>query len=156
MSASYTIGVEKSDFSYDIVDSVNSKFLTINFTNSITYYQVNEAFGSYSVGDQIGLDDYNALQDSEKDKCFSAIITVEYDPHKLLVDMTNDLYLNRLSTNYQELTINGYSYVSKFSFKVPASSNSSIIFYKDDITKNYTYPIVNDTSIIDVSVVKAN
>ena len=156
MSATYTIGVERSDFSYDIVDSVNSKYLVINFTNSITYYQVSEAFGSYSVGDQIGLDDYNALQDSEKDKCFSAIITVEYDPHKLLVDMTNNLYLNRLSTNYQEMTINGFSYVSKFSFKVPASSNSSIIFYKDDISKNYTYPIVNNDSIIDVSVVKAN
>ena len=156
MSASYTIGVEKSDFSYDIVDSVNSKYLTINFTNSITYYQVSEAFGSYSVGDQISLEDFNSLQDSEKAKCFSAIITVEYDPHKLLVDMTNSLYLNHLSTDYQEITINGYAYVSKFSFKVPASSNSSIIFYKDDITKNYTYPIVNDTSIIDVSVVKAN
>ena len=35
-------------------------------------------------------------------------------------------------------------------------SNSSIIFYKDDISKNYTYPIVNNDSIIDVSVVKAN
>ena len=29
-------------------------------------------------------------------------------------------------------------------------------FYKDDISKDYTYPIVNDSSIIDVSVLLAD
>ena len=38
---------------YDIVDSVNSKYLTINFTNSVTYYEVSEAFSNYNVGDII-------------------------------------------------------------------------------------------------------
>ena len=156
MSATYTIGIEKSDFSYNIEDNVNSKYLVINFLNAISYYQVEEAFGSYSVGDQIGLEDYQNLTEAEKNKCFSAIVTVTYDPHKVLVDMTNKLYLHRLSSNYQEVTIGGFQYVSKFSFKVNASSSSSIIFYKDDITKNYTYPIVNNDSIITVSVVKAN
>ena len=156
MSATYTIGIEKSDFSYNIEDNVNSKYLVINFLNAISYYQVEEAFGSYSVGDQIGLEDYQNLTEAEKNKCFSAIVTVTYDPHKVLVDLTNKLYLHRLSSNYQEVTIGGFQYVSKFSFKVNASSSSSIIFYKDDITKNYTYPIVNNDSIITVSVVKAN
>ena len=156
MSATYTIGVEKSDFSYDIEDSVSSKYLTINFTNAISYYEVSEAFGSYAVGDQVSLEDYSLLSDADKNKCFSAIVTVEFDPHILFVDMTSSFYLNRLSSNYQEQTINGYQYVSKFSFKVNAGSNSSIIFYKDDITKDYTYPLVNDTSIIHVSVNKAN
>lgn len=156
MSATYTIGVEKSDFSYEIEDSVNSKFLTIRFLNSISYYQVEEAFGSYHVGDQVSLDDYSSLSDSDKNKCFSAIVTVQYNPSVLFVDMTNDLFLHRLPSNYQEQTINGYQYVSKFSFKVNASSSSEIIFYKNDITQNYTYPIVNNTSIIQVSVNKAN
>lgn len=156
MSATYTIGIEKSDFSYNIEDNVNSKYLVINFLNAISYYQVEEAFGSYSVGDQVSLDDYKNLTDAEKDKCFSAIVTVNYDPHKILVDMTNKLFLHRLSNNYEEVTIDGFQYVSKFSFKVNASSSSSIIFYKDDISKNYTYPIVNNDSIITVSVVKAN
>ena len=70
--------------------------------------------------------------------------------------MTNSLYLKRLNTNYQEQTIGGFQYVSQFSFKVNASSSNSIIFYKDDITQNYTYPIVNNSSIIQVSVQKAN
>lgn len=156
MSATYTIGVEKSDFSYDISDSVGSKFITLNLTNSISYYEVSEAFGDYAVGSQISLDDYNNLTESEKNHCFSAIITVEYDPNLLLVDMTNDLYLNKLSTNYEEIQIDGYQYVKKFSFKVNASSNNSIIFYKMDVNQNYTYPIVNDSSIVTVSVNKAN
>ena len=156
MTATYTIGVEKSDFSYDIVDSVNSKYLTINFTNSISYYQVEQAFGTYQVGDQVSLDDYNALSPTDQAKCFSAIVTVEYNPTILMVDMTDRLYLSRLSTDYQELTIGGHQYVSKFSFKVNASSSNSIIFYKDDITQNYTYPIVNNNSIITVTVNLAN
>lgn len=156
MSATYTIGVEKSDFSYEIKDSVGAKFLTLNLINSITYYEVSEAFGDYEVGEQVSLDDYNDLPVADQNKCFSAIVTVQYDPHILFVDMTNSLYLNRLPTNYQTQTINGFSYVSKFSFKVNASSSSSILFYKDDISNNYTYPIVNNSSIITVSVTKAN
>ena len=157
MSATYTIGVLKSNFSYDIKDSVNSKFLTINFTNSISYYQVSEAFSTYSVGDQIGVDIYNNLSQADKDKCFSSIITVEYNPNLLLVDMTNNLFIHRLNTGYEEITLSdGYNYVKKFTFKVNASSSNSIIFYKDDVTQNYTYPVVNPNSIITVSVISAN
>ena len=70
--------------------------------------------------------------------------------------MTDSLFLRHLSTNYREDTIDGYRYVSKFSFKVNAASSNTIIFYKDDITRNYTYPVVNNSSIITVSVVTAN
>ena len=156
MSATYTIGVEKSDFSYEIVDSVNSKFLLINFTNAISYYEVEQAFGNYSQGDQVSLDDYKVLSDADKAKCFSAIVTVQYDPTILFVDMTDKLFLSRLNTNYEEQTIGGFQYVKKFSFKVNASSSNSIIFYKNDVTQNYTYPIVNNSSIITVSVISAN
>ena len=156
MSATYTIGVEKSEFSYEIVDSVNAKYLTINFTNAISYYEVSEAFGTYAVGDQVSMEDYSLLSPADQAKCFSAIVTVEYDPHILLVDMTNKFYLAHLASPYQEIAIDGHQYVKKFTFKVNAGSNSSIIFYKDDITQNYTYPIVNNNSIIQVSVTKAN
>ena len=61
-----------------------------------------------------------------------------------------------MSTNYYEETIDGYQWVSGFSFKLNASSSSSINFYKDDITENYTYPIVNNTPIIQVTVQLAN
>lgn len=156
LSAKYSIGVAKSDFGYEIVDSENAKYLNIKFTNSISYYQVSEAFGSYNIGDKIPLDEYKLLSDNDKEKCFSAIVTVEFDPKKIFLDMTNDSYINRLPTNYEEVTIDGFKWVSKFSFKVNASSSNTILFYKDDIKKNYTYPIVNSESIIKVSVELAN
>lgn len=155
LSATYSIGIKKSKFSYNIEDSTNAKYLTLNLTNSITYYEVQTAFSNYSIGDQISIDDYANLSDSEKANCFSAIVTVEFDPKVLFCDLTNNLYINRLSNNYEEETIDGYKYVKKFSFKMNASSNRNIIFYKDDITKNYTYPIVNDNSIVNVSVTTA-
>ena len=70
--------------------------------------------------------------------------------------MTDKLFLSRLNTNYEEQTIGGFQYVKKFSFKVNASSSNSILFYKNDVTQNYTYPIVNNSSIITVSVISAN
>lgn len=156
MSATYTIGVQKSDFSYSIEDSVNSKYMVLKLINSISFYEVSQAFGDYSVGDHVSLDDYNTLTAAEKANCFSAIVTVQYDPHDLLVDMTSPLYLNRLSTNYQEITMDTFQYVSKFSFKMNASSSNDLIFYKDDPTEDYTYPITNPTSVVSVTVNTAN
>ena len=156
MSATYTIGVQRSDFSYNIVDSVNSKYLTLNLINSISYYQASEDFGDYEEGDPISLDAYNLLSPTDQAKCFSAIVTVSYDPHDVFVDMTNPLYLKRLNTNYQEVTIGGFQYVSQFSFKVNAASSNAIIFYKDDVTQNYKYPADGVTPVITVSVVTAD
>ena len=156
MSANYTIGVKKSDFGYEIFDGVNEKFLNITFTNSVSYYEVSEAFGSFKVGDKISLDEYQLLSNSEKDKCFSAIVTVKFNPKEVLLDMTDDAYINRLSTDYEETTIDGYKWVSKFSFKINASSSNTILFYKDDVKKDYTFPVVNNKSIIDVDVKLAN
>ena len=156
LSATYKIGVEKSKFSYEIVDTAYSKYLRLNLTNAITYYEVETAFGSHSVGDIIKIEEYSTLSPSDKAKCYSAIVTLTFDPTVLFLDMTDDDYLNRLSTNYQEQTINGHNYVKKFSFKVNATSTSTILFYKDDITMNYTYPIVNNSSIIQVDVNTVN
>jgi hypothetical protein len=152
ISATYNIGVEKSNFSYEIEDSSNSKYFTLRMTNSIPYYEVKEAFGDYKVGDQITIDKYETLTESEKSKFFSATVTLSFDPKEVILDMTNDLYLDRLSNNFSTTTIDGYSYVNKFSFNINASSSNSIIFYKKDISKDYTYPIVNDTPVVTVSV----
>ena len=156
MSATYTISVERSNFGYDIVDAVNQKYLTINFNNAVSFYQVSTAFGDYAVDDYISIDDYAQLAPADQANCYSAIVTVSYDPTVLMVDMSNKYFINRLSTGYTEQTINGNQWVSGFSFKVNASSSSAINFYKDDITQNYTYPIVNNSSIIQVSVQLAN
>ena len=104
--------------------------MVLNLTNSVTYYEVSEAFGSYKVGDQISIDDYSKLSDTDKDKCFSAIVSISFNPHNVFCDLTNNLYLNRIDGKYGTTKVDGYEFVDSFSFKVNASSNNSIIFYK--------------------------
>lgn len=151
LSASYTIGVEKNKFSYKITDSKNAKYATLDLTNAVTYYQVEHAFGNHKVGDQIAVEDYNLLSAQDKENCFSAKVTISFPPEQLYLDITAMPYKNRLENSQKLTTVNGYSYISGFSFKIPASSSEKIIFYKEDITKDYTYPLINNTSVINVS-----
>lgn len=152
LSATYTIGVEKSKFSYSITDSINAKYMTLNLTNAVTYYEVKEAFDTHKVGDQISVEVYNLLSPENKKKCFSAKVTVTFDPKEVYLDMTASAYHNKLAGTEQTQTINNHSYVSSFTFEIPASSSEKILFYKENISKDYTYPMINPTSIIDVTV----
>ena len=152
LSATYVIGVVKSKFTYNIEDSPNDLFFTLNLTNSVAYYKVEEAFGDYEIGDSVSLEAYEALSDIDKAKCYSAKITVTFDPNVAYLDMTAKPYLHRLTGSEQTVTIDGYQYVTKFTFKVDATSSEKIIFYKADKTQNYTYPIVNEDAIIDVDI----
>lgn len=156
LSATYTIVVSKERFSYNIEDSVGSVYLTLNLTNSVSYYQVEQAFDTYSVGDQIAVDTYNDLSDTNKAKCFSAKVTLSIPTSLVDLDMTNNTYLNRVSGSETTNVINNYNYVSGYVFKIGASSSEKIIFYKKTINNDYTYPITNSSSIIGVSAVTAN
>lgn len=151
LSATYSIGIEKKGFSYKITDNENDKFLILDLTNAITYYQVEEAFENYSIGDKISAETYKKLDQENKNKCFSAIVTVSFNPNNILLDMTDTNYKNRLSKESTTI-VGNKQYVSGFSFKVNATSSEKIKFYKNDITKNYTYPIINDISEVKVNV----
>ena len=70
--------------------------------------------------------------------------------------MTDTNYLNRNQNSLSTQDISGYNYVKGFNFNMLANSNQKIIFYKNDPSKDYTYPITNDTSIISVDVNTAN
>lgn len=150
LSTTYNIGIETSSFSYKITDNVGSKYLTLELTNSFTYYKVVTAFNNYSVGDNISIDDYNTLASIDKAKCLSAQVTLKYDPNLILLDMTDSAYNNHLSNSQTTTTINNYTYVNGFSFNMAASSSTKIIFYKKDTSQNYTYPN-NKDSIITVT-----
>lgn len=135
--------------SYEIEDSVNNPYLNTIITNTLDYYVVKQAFGNYAVGAQLDMDTYQNLSNTDKEKCASSIITLEFDPNTVLLDMTSEIYQNALST--ETVTIGGYNYVKKISFKIDAMSSSKIKFYKNDITKNYTYPRPNVQSVITVT-----
>ena len=147
LTATFVLVVGKEKTSYEIVDTANSKYLDLNITNTLSYYNVETAFGNYGVGDRIDVDTYLTLAETDKQKCYSALITLKFDPKKVLLDMTNTNYLNAISTKTTK--INGSNYISEITFKVEPISSAVVRFYKQDVTKDYTYPIINSNSIID-------
>lgn len=153
--ATYIIGVLKNSFTYNIEDSVNSKYLVLNLTNSVGFYEVEEAFSDYSIGDLISLDTYLTLSDADKAKCFSAKVTLTIPNNILALDMTTNSYLHKVLGSEQTTVVDSANYVSKYTFKIDATSSQKVLFYKYNIDQNYTYPIVNTNSIIGVDVVLA-
>lgn len=149
LQATFVLRVGKEKISYEIVDSESSKYLDLNITNTLSYYTVSEAFDAYSVGDKIDVDTYVGLTMANKAKCYSATITISFDPTVVVLDMTNSNYLN--ATNISSTTINEKNYVNGMTFNIDPISSTVIRFYKNDVGQNYTYPITNTTSIITVT-----
>lgn len=149
LSANFTLIVGREQLSYEIVDSVGSEYLELDLTNTLSYYNVETAFGSYNKGDRIDVDTYLTLSDQDKEKCYSAMVTLEFDPNKILLDMTNQNYENAI--NVTTTNINGNNFINGITFKLEPISSAVVRFYKIDISKDYTYPIINQTSIVNVT-----
>ncbi|MGM9879247.1 MAG: hypothetical protein ACI31R_04410 [Bacilli bacterium] len=149
LSGRFVIKVGKMGVSYEIVDKVGSPYFDLNITNTLDYYVVKTAFGDYSVGNRLDISTYMDLSDTEKNNCASATITLDFDPNKVLLDMTNKNYLNSSSTTTTQ--IDGYSYIKGITFKVDALSSEVVRFYKKDASMNYSYPFVYEPSIINFS-----
>ena len=149
LSGTYIIGVKKSSFTYNIEDSSKEKYLILNLTNAVGFYEVEKVFGNYAVGDLIPLATYLTLSESDKEKCFSAKVTLTIPTDLIALDMTANSYLHGISESIETTSDKD---VSKYTFKIDATSSEKVLFYKHDITKNYTYPIVNKQSIIGVDV----
>lgn len=148
LSGKFILTVGKEELTYEVVDAVNNTYLELKLTNTLTYYQINEAFDSYRVGDKIDLDTYLELSEDNKNKCYSAWVTVEFEPNQVLLDMTDTNYLN--ATSIETVQLNGYNYISKISFKIEALSSSNIRFYKRDVTKDYSYQGENQNLIFTI------
>ena len=149
LKARFTLVVGKESLSYEIVDSSSSQYLDLNITNTLSYYKVQTAFDSYNVGDKIDVDTFLNLSNENKEKCYSALITLEFDPKEILLDMTNTNYLNAINTT--TTNIDGSNYINSMTFKVEPISSAVVRFYKVDVNKDYTYPIINSKSIIKVT-----
>lgn len=143
----FTLRVGKENITYAIDDSKNNPYLELKITNTQSYYIVDTAFGDYSANQKITIKDYLNLSDENKSKCHSAKITLNFDPSVVTLDMTNSNYLN--ATSVGTTTINSYEYINKIEFKVDAISSTTVRFYKNDISQNYTYPNTGNSSIID-------
>lgn len=148
LTATFVLTVGKENLSYEIKDEKANKYLELNITNTLSYYKVSTAFDSYKVGDRIDVETYLTLSEQNKEKCYSALITLKFDPNIVLLDMTNTNYLNAIEVK-KEL-IDGSNYINEITFKLDPISSTIVRFYKLDVTKDYTYPIVNNSSIIEL------
>ena len=149
LSGRFVINVGQIGLSYEIVDSVGSPYLDFNITNTIDNYTVLEAFDGYSVNDRIDISEYMSLSEENKKKCASAVITLDFSPDVLRLDMTNEVYLNSIGT--MTTRIDGYDYISSVTFGIDALSSNSVRFYKLNTDNDYTYPFVTDSSIVSFS-----
>lgn len=150
LSARYKLIVGKEGIDYEIVDKAGQTYLNFIITNSIDSYTCRVATGSYNVGDEISIDEYNSLSPADQANFASAVVTLSFAPATIILDTTNDL-LNNSQKTYT--LYNGISYVSSVTFNVDAVSTTKIRFYKRNVSANYTYPIVNPTPIITFSAI---
>lgn len=145
----FILKVGKSGLSYTIDDQIGSPYFNLNITNTIDYYLVKEAFENYQIGERIDRTTYISLSDINKRKCVSAEITLTFDPEKVILDITNTAYLKKES--YKVINIDGYDYVNSITFRMDSESSEVVKFYKANTNIDYTYPITNETSIINFS-----
>ena len=149
LKGKFTLVVGKERLSYEITDSVQSPYMQLRLTNTLTYYIVEQAFDSYTVGQKIDSDTYRALSDTNKAKCYSSIVTLSFDPTVVLIDTTNEIVENAITTT--KTTINGKDYINSITIKIDAISSQDIRFYKLNIANDYTYPKGNNTSIVQIT-----
>lgn len=149
LKGKFTLVVGKEKLSYQITDSEQSPYMILSMTNTLTYYNVKEAFGSYTVGQKIDYDTYLKLTDEEKNKCYSARVKIQFDPKEVLLDVTNNAYSD--ATDMTTVLIDGKTYISGFTILIDAISSREIRLYKVYVSKNYTYPNKDNKSIITVT-----
>jgi uncharacterized repeat protein (TIGR02543 family) len=149
LSATFKIVVGKRGISYEIDDNENQPYLDFVITNALNSYRVMTAFGTHAVGDLISSDDYILLSDADKANCASVIVTLSFDPNKVIVDSTSSLVSESTTTT---TSINNINYINSMTFKVDALSSNKLRFYKTDKMQNYTYPFVTSEPVIHFSV----
>ena len=66
-----------------------------------------------------------------------ANVTLTYDPTVVLLDMTSRFYLNATANDTQQ--INNYSYLKSITSYVESLSTTTVRFYKNDSSQDYTY-----------------
>ena len=146
LSARFILKVGIPGISYSIYDKAKRPYFDLSVTNTTDYYLVKEAFGIYSINQRIDYNTYMSLSDNDKAKCALPLITLTFDPQVVILDMTNTAYLN--AETYTTIQINNHSYVNSISFRIALESSETVRFYKANANADYTYPIVNETSIV--------
>ena len=147
LSGRFKINVGEIGLSYEIKDEAGRAYLDFDITNTLDYYKVLTPFGSHNQNDKIDISEYLSLSSEDKKKCASAVITLSFSPNVLRLDMTNEAFLQSITTSTSIMS-DGYDYLNSVTFGVDALSSTSVRFYKLNTSNNYTYPFVTSTPIV--------
>lgn len=148
ISANYVYVVGKQGITYQIDDEPNRPYLLLKITNAINYCKVITAFGDYPVDYLLDNSIYRTLSSDDKAKCQGEQITLGFNPNVVVLDTTSNI-VNTATLG--TTLINGTSYVNSLNFYIEPVSTMAIKFYKAIPANNYTYPVVNGSSIITVT-----
>ncbi len=148
ISANFIYVVGKQGVTYEIEDETNRPYMLFKITNAINYCTVIEAFGNYSVDDEIETSVYRTLSATDKAKCVGEEVTLSFNPNTIVLDTTDNL---SRTANTTTTTISGTAYINSLNFLLEPSSTVAIKYYKLTPSANYTYPHENDPCIITVS-----
>ena len=145
----FTLIVGQEKLTYHITDSPNNPYAELRITNTLSYYVVAQNFSNFTTGQKIDFDTYLSLSEADKAKCYSSIVTITFDPSEILIDNTSESY--QKATNVTTKTINGKSYINSITLSIDAISSVDLRFYKVDTSKDYTYPNLNNYSVVSVT-----
>ena len=148
ISANFEYVVGKQGVTYEIEDVANRPYMLLKITSAINYCKVITAFGDYQVNDLIESNIYRTLDANDKAKCVGEEVTLDFDPNTIVLDTTSNIV--NTSTIGTTL-ISGTAYINHMVFSIPPLSTMAVKFYKATPSNNYTYPIVNNTSIVTVT-----
>ena len=145
ISAKFEYIVGKKGLTYEIEDEVNRAYLVFKVTNAINSCTIVEAFDDYKIGDVLDNKTYRGLSKENQSKCVSQYVTLTFDNDKVFFDNTSNV-LKR--AEYTTTDYNGVQYINSVKIPIEPLSSNALRFYKKDTSKNFTYPIENNTSII--------
>ena len=95
LSATFIMTVGKQGITYVIDDDIGQPYLNFTITNARDNYIVAEAFEGHIPNTDTGMitpEEYMTLSDSNKSKCYSARVTLTFDPSVVVIDTTSSLF----------------------------------------------------------------
>ena len=150
LSAVYTLVVGKAQLTYRVVDEPGQPYFDVNITNAMESYKVGTAFWGHAVGDELTAQQYAALTEAQKALCYSARVSINFNPNTCVMDITDSHYIEAASHNRTTTTTinkngNTYTYVNGLTFDINPLSSTTVRFYKNNVTQDYTYSSIEDT-----------
>lgn len=155
LKGTFKIIIGKLGMSYQIEDEAYSPYLNVIITNTRNYYTVDTEFDGHKVGSTLGISEYLALTEEQKNNCHSMNIELNFNPEKVVLDTTSIEYLEAKNNNligYVNIKgddgISTNEYVNNIKFKINAEESKVIKFYKKVAKNDNTYPATGVTTPI--------